>query len=321
MNYFIWTECIGCPEIGNIAIKSFLKHHSDYKLNVFTLKDDLNYLPKDERLTYHIFSKTSHFSFLKNRIVNKFKKKYKLTENLLKNYFKKGHKGTAYLWGYIFKNFKNIDCFIHFDSDVVFCEDGISDLIYYSKEHELVGQCRPYKFNKINPKFNKLPDLVATCFFLFKPSLCSSIIRLNQSQLAEAILGRRRITGEKLIDFFDQISLEIINNKGRVKFLSVEDYGGPSKYGSRESKFSKLNNTKTKFKMDVGKKLVHFSAVGSGYNVWKNKASSGSKNYDEYALDRLSLFMECFYPNIKIRSYKLDQYKELIDYFKKNNFI
>ena len=29
MNYFIWTECIGCPEIGNIAIKSFYKKDSN----------------------------------------------------------------------------------------------------------------------------------------------------------------------------------------------------------------------------------------------------------------------------------------------------
>ena len=39
---------------------------------------------------------------------------------------------------------------------------------------------------------------------------------------------------------------------------------------------------KTKYKIDVGRKIVHFSAVGSGYNIWKTKATSGSKDYDKY---------------------------------------
>ena len=69
--------------------------------------------------------------------------------------------------------------------------------------------------------------------------------------------------------------------------------------------------------MDIGSMFVHFSAVGSGYNIWKNSGKSGSKSYDKYALDRFYLFMKCFYPkeelNIKIK----EEYTELINYFHK----
>ena len=71
--------------------------------------------------------------------------------------------------------------------------------------------------------------------------------------------------------------------------------------------------------MDIGKKLIHFSAVGSGYNIWKNNGSSGSKEYDKYALDRLYLFMNCFYPEKNLTFPKNKEYDELIDYFKNNN--
>ena len=41
MNIFIWTECLGCPLIGNVSINSFLKFHDSHKLNVFVFKEDI----------------------------------------------------------------------------------------------------------------------------------------------------------------------------------------------------------------------------------------------------------------------------------------
>ena len=311
---------MGCPEIGNIAIKSFLKNHKGLYINVFTYEEDIEHLPNNEHIIYHSFKRTNNLVYLFHRLMNQFKNKYELTENLLRDYFKKGHKGTAYLWAYIFKKYKNIDCFIHFDSDVVFCENAFEDLIQNAKIFDLIGQCRPYKNNPHNLNFDNYPDLVATCFFLFKPCLCPSIIRLNQRQLAKAIQGKKKISGKKLIDFFDQISYEILENNGKIKFLSVDNYGGISKEGSRDSKFSSLNNTNTTYKIDVGKKLVHFSAVGSGYNIWKNNGGSGSNEYDNYALDRLYLFMNCFYPEKNFNFPKNKEYDELIKYFQENFF-
>ena len=73
MNYFIWTECMGCPEIGNIAVKSFLKNHKGYFLNVFTYEEDKKYLPVNSQIIYHTFKKTSNLTYILNRFLNKLK--------------------------------------------------------------------------------------------------------------------------------------------------------------------------------------------------------------------------------------------------------
>jgi len=317
MKEFIWTECLGCPLIGKVAINSFIKFHNNLELNVFAYREDLEYLPKNKRIIYHVFPKQSLIKSYLNRLLNKFKKTYNIDEQILKNYFKKGHKGTSELWAYILKKFSNFECMIHFDSDVVFCDNAINLLIRKSKNYDLIGQCRPYKNNTNNNLVREYPDLVATCCFLFKPSLAPSIKRINQKSLALAIQGKNKITGKKLLDFFDQISHEILLNNGEIKFISIEKFGGCNKDGSRKSKFSKLNNMKTKYKMDIGSMLVHFSAVGSGFNIWKNGATSGSKSYDVYALDRFNLFMKCFYPDKKINFENSVEYPELIHYFHK----
>ena len=47
MKEFIWTECLGCPLIGKVAINSFIKFHDNLELNVFAYREDLEYLPKN----------------------------------------------------------------------------------------------------------------------------------------------------------------------------------------------------------------------------------------------------------------------------------
>ena len=318
MKLFIWTECIGCPLIGKVSINSFLKFHESHNLNVFVFKEDIKSLPKNKRIIYHVIKKNSFLKSLKDRFLYNFKKTYILDETNLKTYFKKGHKGTADLWAYILKKFGNYDSLIHFDSDVIFCDSAINLLIKESNKYDLIGQCRPYKNNSNNDFVREYPDLVATCCFLFKPSLAPSIKRVKQKDLRLAIQGKKRLTGKKLLDFFDQISHEILLNNGKIKFIPVDKFGGTSNDGLRTSNFSNLNDMKTKYKMDIGSMLVHFSAVGSGYNIWKNRARSGSSSYDVYALDRFYLFMQCFYPNEDFNSKIKNEYKPLIDYFHKN---
>ena len=315
MKEFIWTECLGCPLIGAVAIKSFIKFHDNLELNVFAYLEDLEYLPKNKRIIYHVFPKESFIKSYINRFLNKFKQTYNIDELILKNYFKKGHKGTSELWAYILKKFSNFECMIHFDSDVVFCDNAINLLIRKSKNYDLIGQCRPYKNNTNNNLVREYPDLVATCCFLFKPSLAPSIKRINQKSLALAIQGKNKITGKKLLDFFDQISHEILLNNGSIKFISVEKLRLQQRW-SRKSKFSKLNDMKTKYKMDIGSMFVHFSAVGSGL-IFEEWWISGSKSYDFYAFDRFNLFMKCFYPNKQLNFENSVDYPELIDYFHK----
>ena len=314
MKEFIWTECYGCPLIGRISIESFINFHKNLKLNVFAYEEDIKNLPKNKNIIYHKINKINFTSSIKNRFLNIFKKSYEIDEINLKNYFKKGHKGTAEIWAYILKKFSKFENMIHFDSDVIFCDSAIELLIKEAKNYDLIGQCRPYKNNINNDSVREFPDLVQTCCFLFKPSLIPSISRIKQKKLSLAIQGKYKLIGKKLLDFFDQISHEIILNNGKVKFISVEKFGGISKEGSRKSKFSNLNDMNTKYKMDIGSMFVHFSAVGSGYNIWKNSGKSGSISYDKYALDRFYLFMQCFYPNEDLKFKTEEEYSELIKY-------
>ena len=312
---FIWTECLGCPEIGSVAIRSFLCHHPNLTLHVFAYNEDLVFLPKNDRVVYHIFPTRAPLSNFTD-FFRRFLKLHYLDEAYLKRSFQRGHKGTARLWAYVLKHFSYCDNFIHFDADIVFTSDAITRLISLSTEYDFIGQCRPYQHNSNNDTVRSLPDLVQTCCFLFKPSLIPSIHRLSQFSLALAIQGRNRITGLKLLDFFDQLSLEARNNGAQFYFLPVADFGGMAPNGSRHSTYSHLNDFPTKYKIDVGRYFVHFSAVGSGYNIWKNNASSGSPEYDKYALDRFSLFMSCFYPGFPSICSDSTQYNELIDYFR-----
>ena len=315
MKSFIWTECLGCPEIGSVAINSFLLTHHNLTLNVFVYADDLPYLPKHNRIVYHTFFDSSKFLLFALKFQSRFSKVFQPSESLFRSYFKKGHKGTSLLWAYILKKYSFCDTLIHFDSDVVFIDNAIDRLLSLSDEYDFIGQCRPYKNNLNNDFVRSYPDLVQTCCFLFKPSLIPSIYRLSQRNLALAIQGRNKITGHSLLDFFDQLSYEALSCGARFYFMDVEDFGGFSPDGSRKSNFSSFNDYPTKYKIDVGRYLIHFSAVGSGYNIWKNSASSGSSEYDKYALDRFALFMKCFYPSISFISSDIDQYAGLDSFF------
>ena len=167
MKSFIWTECLGCPEIGSVAINSFLLTHHNLTLNVFVYADDLPYLPKHNRIVYHTFFDSSKFLFFALKVQSRFSKVFQPSESLFRSYFKKGHKGTSLLWAYILKKYSFCDTLIHFDSDVVFIDNAIDRLLSLSDEYDFIGQCRPYKNNPNNDFVRSYPDLVQTCCFLF----------------------------------------------------------------------------------------------------------------------------------------------------------
>ena len=83
MKEFIWTECLGCPLIGTVAINSFIKFHDNLELNVFAYCEDLEHLPKNKRIIYHVFPKQSLIKSYINRILNKFKQTYNIDESCI----------------------------------------------------------------------------------------------------------------------------------------------------------------------------------------------------------------------------------------------
>lgn len=303
---FVWTEFCGCVEIGAVALKSFCYHHPNVTVNAFVYESDISSCPHFDNVIYHTLPK-------KGVLPNFISYKQTLTEQSLRLYFKKGHKGTSNLWSYILKNFK-AEKYIHFDSDIVFLAPSINDLISLSSDYDLIGQCRGYRYRSAsNRDLRGLNDLVQTCYFLFKPCFMPSIDNCSLPELAKRIRGDSKYLGHTVTDFFDPLMFEAINNKARIYFLNMDDFGGTDADGSRNNFITPLNDYHTPYKIDVGRKILHFSAVGSGYNIYNNGASSKSYSYDQYALDRYSLFVKAFY-NKDIAGTDLTPYSDLLEY-------
>ena len=110
------------------------------------------------------------------------------------------------------------------------------------------------------------------------------------------IRGTYSPSGRSLLDFFDPISLDIVNRGGRVHFLDPDDVGGINAIGSRENKYASFNDFPTEFKMDFGSKLIHFSAAGSGMYYHANpKDLRVPESYRSYAIDRYALYCKAIY--------------------------
>ena len=90
--------------------------------------------------------------------------------------------------------------------------------------------------------------------------------------------------------------------------------------GSRYSTYSHLNDFPTKYKIDVGRYFVRFNSIGFGYNIWKKNLTPASDEYDMHALERFSLFMNCFHPSRPAICPDSTYYQELVDYFCSSSF-
>ena len=108
----------------------------------------------------------------------------------------------------------------------------------------------------------------------------------------------------------------LLENKASLFFLNHDDVGGCDVNGKRNNKFAEINNYNTPFKIDYGNKLIHFSAVGSGMNIYNNNDVKISKEYSNYAVDRYALFCKIFYKeDIGI---DLSRYQTLVNFFETN---
>lgn len=262
-NVFIWTEAFNCGEILNPMIASYLKHN-DFTLNVFGTSEDFKEVQSSSPL-------------LKFHDLRKNKKTTKIEKKILNSY-KSGHKGTAELWSYIIRS-KKERYFIHLDSDTVFLDDVITDLINSVKinENSLVGSRRPYlhrtyrKSGLDGAMLNRLPDVVNTDCFIFDKNYISLKPAWN---LRRKIWGKRPLS-HPVVDFFDPISFEIIKKGGKVHYIDSPNLGSQS--------FTNL-------KSDFHNKRISFAAVGSGLNFYKNPKTKTSPGYRNFALASYSLY-------------------------------
>ena len=266
---FIFTIAYNCGKILKKALETFFKHHPNHTVHVLGTYKDFKELKE--------FQKNIEYIELS-------------TDNNLKNFYKHGHLGTAYIFAKVLKReFGNYNKVIHFDSDVIFRKECISDITNgFDKGYDLIGQRRSYEKNRCNRNdLVGLPDVIGTCFFGIN---IEKISNYDFNTLHQMIVGYYNPHNHPILDFFDPVSFDVINNGGKVKYLSNIDYGSSDENGSWNNNNTELNNL-----LDFGDKFIHFAGIGSGMNFYYNGNGSVPDSYAEWAKERFSLYMKLFY--------------------------
>jgi len=274
-NIFIWTEIINVGKIGKIALESFRKYHPNLHVFIYGKWDDFEWIDPLEldNATYVALG----------------------SDNDIVQSFNKGHEGTAKLWAKLIQE-RPEKYMIHFDSDIIFRGDVVQDIITRIEEgYDLIGAVRNYKNNLChNDDVRHLQDVCATGCFAFNRELISNF---DYNTLTSMCQGIHNPLGHPVMDFFDPVMFDILKNGGKISFLDFDDVGGCNNQGSRNNKYSELNNMNAAFKIEFGEKMSHFSAVGSGMNFFHNseKIRNVPSSYRDYAIDRYALFCKIFY--------------------------
>jgi len=267
-NTFIWTEIYNCGKIAKIALESFFHWHPDTRIHVYGSQEDFKWIAEfKDKITFYDIPE-----FIKER-------------------FRTGHWGTASLWAALIQS-RPERWFIHFDSDVVFRNESLSDLYKAVEEgHSVAGPIRNYKHNPNNrDDCRHLPDLSQTVFFVFDKE---KIKKYEYETFARMCQGTNNPYNHPMIDFFDPVMFDIIYNGGTIKHLEHNDYGGCDYFGKRiTNKYGEINRW-----IDFGDKLAHFSAVGSGMNFYHHadKIVNVPIGYVNYAVERYALYCKIFY--------------------------
>jgi hypothetical protein len=116
------------------------------------------------------------------------------------------------------------------------------------------------------------------------------ISRGIESNLVSMCEGLYNPLGHPILDFFDPISFNILNNGGSVYFLDHHDYGGMDSDGNKMNFYGEINT-----KIDFGHKIIHFAGVGSGMNYYNNPGSGNSIGYVNWAKSQYIIYQKLYY--------------------------
>ncbi len=282
---FIFTICYNCGKILKKALESFFKFHPDLKVHVFGTHKDFKELKE--------FKNNLEFIELSG-------------DDALKQFYQNGHLGTAYIFAKVLKKeYGNYSKVIHFDSDVIFRGECISDITNgFDSGYDLVGQRRSYEKNRCNRNdLAGIPDVVGTCFFGVN---LEKIPEYDFHTLHYMAVGYSNPHSHPILDFFDPISFSVIYNGGKVKYLDFNDYGSSNEEGSWANTYPELN-----LLFDFGAKFVHFAGIGSGMNFYYNGNGSVPDSYSEWAKKRFSLYMKLFYMQDLDYAYDNELYEKI----------
>lgn len=266
LSVFVWTEALGCGEILDPMIRSYLAHHS-FPIHVIGYREDFQNLPLDPRVIPMVIDEAgTNLGLRKEEVVDAY------------NF---GHKGTALLWARIIKD-RSEDLLIHFDADNIFVGEVLSLVLTpLQNGYSISGTRRPYRhrlsgstiLDSLRNHFRR--DCVNTHSFGFNRSL----INLSEDVAMSFIEGRGRFKFSSyilpVIDFFDNLTFYLARRGRGVFYLDSEfqlRHGHHSRYGVMESR------------------LISFAAVGSGSAFYKNPQAQTSESYKDFAISSYSLF-------------------------------
>ncbi len=305
-DFFVYTEIVRCGEIGVIALRSFYAYHPDVVVHVYGLESDRWAVKEFKKVVYHSLDKPDPKiePWGDKGIIEKFKMR-KRSKTIAAN-FDHGHLGTASLWANIIQT-RPERYLIHFDSDVVFRAPALDDIVSRLKNgYDLVGTMRNYKNNPHKVAgIRGYKDLTQTCFFGFDKTKISP---QPYDILTKMCQGTYNPKGFQVLDFFDPVSFDMLDNGAKIYHLSVDDYGGWTEAGDRKNKYNEVNAI-----VDFGKKFSHFSAVGSGLNFYKNrgKITDVPGIYIQYSLEKYAIYAKLFYDKDIGEPYDENKYKPL----------
>ena len=265
-NFYIFTECVNCPEIGVNAVISYSKYHK-HPVHVYLSKKDLEY-------------------FQRNNITSPNIKFVLVSEDLPEVFNKSGHHGTAVIWtNAIFtQKGKNL---IHFDADVIFRGNLVDDIMEKMNEgYDLVGPVRCYKHNRNKrDDIRHQPDVTHTFCFGFNTQ---KIDNYPQNIIWQMVRGFHSPDGMRILDYFDPIGFNILKNGGKIYHIHEDITGGLTQEGGYDNKYIDLNGVVG----DVGDKIIHFAGVGSGLNFKKSQENNTEikvgKSYVHFGLGTLA---------------------------------
>jgi hypothetical protein len=264
-DFYVWTEALGCGEILEPCLKSYVTHHN-IPIHVYIYKEDLSKLPVHPLIIPRVLTDELETDGLKK-------------STIVKAYMA-GHRGTATLWASLIKN-RDEKYFVHLDADTVFLADVVSPILVQLRAgFGVVGTRRPYK-KRANRKFdygsvihNFQSDSVNThCFGFDRTQIdvdLEVLIGLIQGQAKNRFIQR----AFPMIDFFDRVTFHLRRKSG-IYYL---DSPTQARSGNHDVK-GKIESS-----------MISFAAVGSGCSYYKNPQSFTSESYKNFALRSFALY-------------------------------
>jgi hypothetical protein len=281
----IFTEAYNCGLILKKSLETFHEFH-DKKVTIFGTPEDFKHLtPHDNNILYDISDFTD-----------------------IINGYKRGHSGTAHIFAKVINDtLSDKSKVIHFDSDTIFrseCIDLIEEKL--NEGFDLVGPYRCYK-NNLNGRtdLGHLRDVVQTYIFGFNKNKVNKGIG-NLVSMCEGLFNP---LGHSVLDFFDPVSFNILQNGGQIYFLDYNDYGGMNADGNKTNHYGEINH-----RIDFGHKIIHFAGVGSGMSYYNNPGFGSSGGYISWAKSQYIIYQKLFYDENFPGEYEHDKYEIIKKY-------